>query len=614
MIRLIMVLTIASQISPMIQTTITQINTTSGVLFEVQGTTRIKHGEWIIKTSMNIKSLKDDEDELTKLEDLATQLCAKPSINRSTQCMAAKEAFKRLKDQTHELIVEWMEAPCKRYKRSPSWIGLGGKALKTVFGTMNEEDESNINNALTQLQENQGTIKIFIDKQTSTIDSVYNITAEHLNRVDKQMKTTKEMMSRLLTWEHTASILEKIDEILTSFELLAQPLYFKLQTIKELLQNKGTRERMIKKSTLLNHLKSIESQTEHRLPLKPTHETIDDLYELAHQKVIILCSNIVILTIFPLVSAEAYKTYKITPIPVKLSPGVFTIITTGEKDVLLTEQSKNQHISMSASELFHCEKIRELYICDTEEPILTSDTGTCFIQLLLGNKKAISTCNHRVIKITDEYFIKLLKQNTWAYTFNKEVEILEKCEMKETRMVLKGSGILTIPVGCVIITKRMVLAAKQRNIESKVEIDIPQHIDLNKLLNTEEITHIELNMEQEEQDHHHLNIDSNLKVQKIGQSLKELRQSFVLNKKMQTATNTTVGYTVGSCSIVILLGLAFIYLIKYKLKCKSKKVTTSPEIEETIEIQEMPPTSEKRQHSTTPTRAQNSDVTTYQIK
>lgn len=286
----------------------------------------------------------------------------------------------------------------------------------------------------------------------------------------------------------------------------------------------------------------------------------------------VYCNKIFIVMNIPLVKYAMYSTYKLTPIPIKLSDEIFTTISIGEKDVLLKEQQKRQYMMMTANEFTNCLFIESTnsHICDTVEPLISTNTDACFVQLLLLNEEATKFCKHRVIKISEQYFVKLITPNSWAFIMNKAEYVDEVCDMhrKERKHFLNGTGIITIQSGCTLITKKLYIESSNFNLKSELIIKSPEPRNISLSLHPDEIHHITVQMKKEVQDNFHLNLDNNLEATRLGKDLQELQNSYNLSHNGHLiikwiGVNKWDGFDVTTSIIFGLVIISIIILIFY---------------------------------------------------
>lgn len=103
---------------------------------------------------------------------------------------------------------------------------------------------------------------------------------------------------------------------------------------EHLIENANQRDRVINKSVLLQHSFLADIHSDFKLTVRPTKENIEGFAAVSTQKTFRIIS---LTTSFPLVSHEYYKTYRITALPMKLSPGIFSTVSANNKDHHLTK-------------------------------------------------------------------------------------------------------------------------------------------------------------------------------------------------------------------------------------------------------------------------------------
>lgn len=491
-------------------TRITELNSQSSILFERFGMTRIQKGEWSIKTSLDLATLTKVAAAMRDLINSLEEICASTEFINDLSCLRVNQTLVKIDREIAEVIEEWSGKPCKRNKRAAP-KSFTEMYLKDVSTTPDEIDG---------------------EMTATTIASIFN-------GKDVQILSINKQISEMTNVSKYIELKQNLQRVKTDLNFLLVPFFYELHVIKNLLRNEMLTERLIPKKSLLEHFMEIERSASFMLPLRPNVSNVDQLYELAGKNVVCTCKTILMTIKVPLVGPEYFNTYKITPIPNKLSVNLYTIIPTGEKEVFQRDSANGNHFFMTADELLRCKFIESMHICKTSEPVYPESRRGCFVDLFLNKKieNVIQSCDHRVMKITDGYFIKLILPDKWAFVFNKEVQIYERCARTEKRFLIKDTGIITLQLGCQIATDMLILSSnnfdKIKQDDENIDVALENITDV---FSPKEISNIQESMIGENQFENHQAMDSHQQVMTVGKKLKDIIQ--MKQEELQTLRQT----------------------------------------------------------------------------
>ena len=107
---------------------------------------------------------------------------------------------------------------------------------------------------------------------------------------------------------------------------------------------------------------------------------------------------------------------------------------------------------MDSKALGNCKKLNKSYICrETEPDQILNERARCEVKLaaniLIQN---FSKCEIKIIELDTTFWARLNNPNTWVYSGKGQEKMVVNCKRAaDVNLDIKGSGILTLPTGCV---------------------------------------------------------------------------------------------------------------------------------------------------------------------
>lgn len=335
-----------------------------------------------------------------------------------------------------------------------------GTVAKTLFGTMDANDDKLINEQLHLLENNQQTIRHTVKNQIQILNS----TITHLDNLENILDYNGKLLNRQVSEYKTR---EDINE---HFTIIIAVIIDLIQNAKDVIEyltyvSKGEVHPILTPiNDIITQLQKATSQTQ-ELYFPFEIEKRNWLKIEKYVKVSAYRDNLNIYTIlyFPLISHPAYSVIKVFPLPIHDHEDIFTLAEIHNNLIILNKEGRT-FLPIGESEIKECIKIEQNYICDKTYPIhkMNSLSETpCEIQMYLQQQRDRDNCNTKHIIISNTIWIPLHNPHEWLYSTTNETKIAISCENhSEERISIKNTGKITLQDNCKITTQDVTIENK----------------------------------------------------------------------------------------------------------------------------------------------------------
>lgn len=357
-------------------------------------------------------------------------------------------------------------------KRS-AWIGGIGVVFKHIFGTLDEDDAKNYENAIRVLYDNDKQLKDSIKKtimvSQSAISNI-NQSIHELNTNEAKLNDVIEGLSFSMT-----NVTDRLDRL--SFKV-------RLSNILNILQT-NLLAMSFKVEDLLNSILLVKSNILHPSILNPSqmyNDIVSNLKILPKYKdfpINLEINNIhalintadltcyyvdyklMFIVKLPLVSLEQFNIYKSIPLPTPHANGKLNsfamIIPSGQFLAL----SKDKLSYTYLKDMNNCKQIpTNTYLCETTEIYAVLHNPSCETEIITKALNSLpDICVYKFL-VGDVDIWHRLNNNKWVFVQSKPTRLSIECNTNVSEIVISGTGVLNVPANCVAFYKNIKFITK----------------------------------------------------------------------------------------------------------------------------------------------------------
>ena len=290
-------------------------------------------------------------------------------------------------------------------------LNIIGSISKGLFGTLDENDLSLINQNMDKLFDSNNKMKIVIANQSALIKQVLD--DEKLQLIDVIDKNLKELANNVHKNEILASLLIHTESLISELHIDMNEIIETIALGKHGIIN----PQFVDADQFLATLKQITNKnflTNHITPELANFQTLLDISSL---KISVKDYKLLYFIRVPILENTEWKIIKIYPIPTK-NNGIFTAPAIEEPIVFTSE---NQYLPVDKDYMSKfCKRTTMLQICKFSHSSY-SKTGLKEYGLeLIDHSTAPMNCNYVIFKIHDLTFVPLETENNYIVIPEKE--------------------------------------------------------------------------------------------------------------------------------------------------------------------------------------------------
>ncbi|KAH9638033.1 hypothetical protein HF086_014894, partial [Spodoptera exigua] len=466
------------------QSFIEPINSSSGLYFDYLGKLRINNIELNIVIPVDISHFKPHIDNIKSALSVTEELCKQTRIIEitSTCYNNLKPLIVRFQDMSRELtsISHLID---NRTKRS-AWISGAGTILKKIFGTLDENDGLQYDEAIKTLQLNEKKLASLIKENilvTTSVLTQYNAT---LSKIVENEANSKEAIDKLSAnirniteMTNGLQIQASVNEVINALETSILTLSFQLEDIINaiLFSSQNILHPAIATPTqlhkeLADNYRHLPSDLE--LPVPLDIKSIHIILSISKLVCYYASNKVIFILQVPMVKTQEYVLFHNIALPTPhntSNPNSFSLILPDYKYLAMTKD-KSFYCTFNSLEI--CKTVTPgNYICDIENVYSTEAKPICESELLTKVISVKPSQCHTKTLIGKVNIWKPLINNKWIFVQSKPNKISIDClnnRLQET--TISGTGILTIPKHCIAYCKSTTLIPKHNtfNITSPI--------------------------------------------------------------------------------------------------------------------------------------------------
>lgn len=374
------------------------------------------------------------------------------------------------------LTKERVEIKIKEILPHPERIKRGlinglGSIFKAISGNLDANDGERYEKLIENLQTNQRNLGENIIKQNSiSLDLInkFNNTIQTISHNEKllanKINQIATFVGRQTNKENAAYIKDILIQVINMYEILNSILQDIENSISFAKLNR-MHPSIIKTNDLFNQLQNLQKQVKpEQLPFEISlHNTL--IYQnFIRVQCFILNNRITYLLKIPIMHPYTFNYYHLYAIPI-FDKGQFKTIVPRNK--FLIENKLYYTFQRNPCQ----EATRQHYICDDLDLQELKEDNPCEIQLL--HLKNASTCLPVQVKLTNTLLKQVDRSNQYIGLFPNKDKIQLSCNQQEEILIVSGSYLIEIPIGCKVITEKVVVVNEQQETNNDQPILFP---------------------------------------------------------------------------------------------------------------------------------------------
>lgn len=454
----------------------TVIDEPKGIFIVKTYDTYLAYNQWRLYYFLDIKDFYEDLQTLENCISTAQEICSMISDNEKCQALVSRlqRQFNTARNDM-DYVESFYEQPTKkvdriRKKKAPLGF-LTTYIFKPLFGVMDEEDATEINNKINELIVHSNDRHIFMKDELSIIRQTIQTTNATIksmwNELDKHQRKLNEALQ-----DHIQKIEQKIDIIYLSSvaTLIIVEHNRRIKLLKDLLKDvfDGNTRELVPWYQLREDLDEVNSRLDGSTILLSRNEReiqsmVSYRGSMEHER---LLNEITV----PIVNRNPYKLTKVTTLPISLNNQAILIDT--ENMEYLVNERLLEYIPISEYELRQCKKLtKKRLICSPQAHAFLRSEESCESEIIFGGElnNLLNKCDIKFIHGTD--YVKRIEENLYYVYINRTMSITERCDKKYYAVTnITKPGILTMTPNCDIQMGNIKISARS----SKTSGDIPK--------------------------------------------------------------------------------------------------------------------------------------------
>ncbi|XP_043604718.1 uncharacterized protein LOC122577453, partial [Bombus pyrosoma] len=323
-------------------------------------------------------------------------------------------------------------------------LNIIGSVSKSLFGTLDEDDLTLINENIDKLFDDNNKIKTVIANQTALIRKIVN--SENLNHLEKSYND-------VLKQQQQANIDRFMLKMIIKLDTEIQTLHFQLDEILNviILGKQGIISPQIldPDEFIENYAKAIGSQA-YNTAISAKTEHFQFILDISDLKIFTIGNKIFFKIIVPLVSNTEWNILQVYPILSKRN-GIF-LAPVVEHQIYLTSGLSFINTDIEYLDKL-CKERAGTTICKQTIPIHDRNSRTDCHSEIINFKPYIEHCQITVFKIEDISFIPLRTSNSYIAIPANPIEIDTICQTKHTLQKLDKPSVIRANTSCDILYK-----------------------------------------------------------------------------------------------------------------------------------------------------------------
>lgn len=531
----------------------------SGIYIESFGSAVVYSNQWTIAGTLEVPDWDNTIMQIIKSKAIIKTFCEKNIIDPQHCNNWQHRLDNRIRDARDRIEhIKFFNNEKQRLSKR-GLLNIVGHASKFLFGTMDSNDEEEIKEKLSKLENQKENSWNFLDKQitimcenfalvTAPLNSLKENQVNITNTINKIISQTQNLTDKIVSLELLQKLEERIDNALDNLDNIIRSLN-KFITIYSSLVAHQLPIELIETGTLLKIYR--ELVREKHLNMKLIKKEI--FFEIATTRWTQIEDILIYKIQFPIEMTESLDVTNVIPYPIQISSNSFSIPRV-QKSILLS--SEKQFLFLTKEDFYtSCKKLRSfdvehLYLCDalSLDPLSKRETEDK-INIPILSKVSVDSLPQVRLRLHDH--------NSFLFKFQRKEKIFSICDSQTHETELYDAGICKLNSSCVhsfnnelIPTfKKIVFTIPNKkillnlNIENST-IEMPE--------TTERITELKFNSSEDFQNY----------FSKIDENFVDLKKIAQEEKEKERNQNLTIGSMSFSGTTLLIFLVIFIYFYK----------------------------------------------------
>jgi len=449
--------------------------------------------------------------------------------------------------------------------------GLGSIA-KTLFGTMDADDEQLINEQLMLLHNTNEATQHALKNQIKVINSTIAHVGNLEDTIEQNEKTLMELIKQIQSTIVIHNRRNDLDEHFTIIDAMISDLTRDAaETLEYLMYIKqgSLHPKLTPIENIISNLKEAAAGLPEGLYFPFTCQKQEWLSIEKVTTITAYCDkeNIYSILKFPLATLPTYEILHAIPLPVYDHEDVFTAIEI-RNHWIAVDSDRHTYITLSDEDFQNCIKIHSEYLC--AQNFIThriNNNAICELKMYLHSENH-PQCNSIHTTATGVIWVKA--KNSWLYSAPTEESIIIQCKnYPEEKRVIKHTGKITLEGDCKIITNNAIIKSATDFQTKLIEAYLPKiNITLLRDMTPIENNTEEIKLKRISQNPNELKYLS-MKLNKINKDLSENQVTFFKQKQFIYPMTTSC---IATLAVVVLI--TYIIIVKIKRKNRIAKLPT----------------------------------------
>lgn len=434
-----------------------------GILFDPVGILKVINDQFHIVIPVDISHFKSHVENIHNVFNIIRLQCRESGEIDDNLCFNQLQPLESLYNDILRDFESISQTISNSKSKRSAWFSGIGVVFKHIFGTLDEDDANEYNNAIRKLSSND---KVLTDSMKKSIivsqSAIYNFN-QSLYEININQAKLSDIIDRITLSLNNMSSIVLTDSFKIRFDATLNVLQSYLFTLSFKMEDILNSLLFVKSNTIhpsiltphqlykdiVNNLKIIPKYRD--FPVTLELNNIHILMNVAELVCYYLDGKLMFVIKIPLVSALEYNLYKNIPLPIPHVTGnpkpFIMILPSGDYLALSTDKTSYTLLQSLNS----CKIIpNRTYLCEITDIYTISGNPSCETEIIT---KALTSlpeyCPYRFLYGNIDIWHRL-NDDKWIFVQSKPTKITIECQNNEpSEIIISGTGVLNIPLECV---------------------------------------------------------------------------------------------------------------------------------------------------------------------
>lgn len=561
---------------------ITEIDSENGFYSLQLGPVFFENREWTLLTYIDIHMIGNETNLLQKMHSESDILCNESKYvdvqNHCRQFSHEMTNTQRQIEANRDIIEHYITNNEERRKRE-IFDGVG-RISKYLFGTLDDQDATKIDEQIKNLQDSRVSQLRLIKSQTSVLESVFGALNDTISTSSLKFEFIQNKLNHLannysdfnanlqvIKWNSAMDEIHAIEIVLANQLITKQE---KIITILDATSRGKLHPFLINPSKMRKELELISSTLENEgiVPMIKLFNEIEFWYSLIEINAWVDKSKIIFKIKIPIFCNKHYMLNKLLAFPFPIKTNSFGLVEINTPFIISDKTHENYRLTNEIMLKQTCIKIRHRYFCKETFPVYpTRLCQTCECSLLFNNTIS-TTCQKRVLILNQPLWLYLREIDSWMFIFKDQHPIRLICDNRNMRIyTLPPRAIINVPNGCNVHDDGVVIPTLKAVTVKQIKINL---IKINKVNFNTSVNHKQLIEKGVTDQPTNVMVHDPLKLKLISKNIEDLKNNEILEQNLeqfkfnQEKHNTIVRCLFSTAGLIIFIIIIAITLIKCK--------------------------------------------------